>query len=112
MGADAFHVCYGLRWEVAADNESEMTLLEKRQDPRQLAAKKYKLDSWWGVTTDRSCYFILVGKLIGNFGWEGEHALRLEYAELMRLTEETKQKLRAAGFEDEPALHCQFEPDY
>jgi hypothetical protein len=30
----------------------------------------------------------------------------------MRLMEETKQKLRAAGFEDEPAWHYQFEPDY
>jgi hypothetical protein len=112
MGANAFHVCYGLRWDVAAANEGEVTLLEKRQDPRQIVAKKHQLDSWWGVTTDQGSYFILVGKLIGSFGWEGEHALRLEDAELARVVEETGQKLRAAGFEDEPAWQFQFEPDY
>jgi hypothetical protein len=112
MGADAFHVCYGLRWEVDADNEQEVTLLEKRQDSRQLAARKHKLDSWWGVTTDQRRYFVLVGKLIGNFGWENEHAARLEDADLARLVEETKQKLQAAGFDGSPAWHYQFEPDY
>ena len=112
MGADAFHVCYGLRWEVDAANGQEVTLLEKRQDSRQLAARNHKLDSWWGVTSDQARYFVLVGKLIGNFGWEHEHAAQLNDTELKRLVEETKQKLRAAGFEGESAWHCQFEPDY
>ena len=111
MGADAFHVCYGLRWEVDADNEQEVTLLEQRQDPRQLAARKHKLDSWWGATADQRRYFILVGKLISNFGWENEHAMRLEDADLARFVEETKQKLQAAGFDELPAWHYQFEPD-
>jgi hypothetical protein len=112
MGADAFLVCYGLRWEVDADNRQEITLLEKQQDSRQLAAHKHKLDSWWGVTTDQQRYFVLVGKLIGNFGWENEHVARLDDAEVAPLVEETKQRLQAAGFEGSPAWHYQFEPDY
>ncbi len=111
MGADAFLVCYGIRWEVDATNEEEVTLLEKRQDARHLAAKKHNLQSWWGVTTDQGRYFLLVGKLVGNFGWEGKHAARLDDKELAGFVEEAKAKLRAAGLESEPAWHYQFEPD-
>lgn len=112
MGAESFHVCYGLRWEVDAANEDEVTLLEKRQDARQVAARQHKLDSWWGVTTDERRYFLLVGKIVAHFGWEGEHTGRLDDSEMNRVMEQTKQKLRMAGFEGEPAWHYQFEPDY
>lgn len=112
MSADAFHVCYGLRWNVNSENEDEITLLEDRHDPRQLAAKRNKLDCWWGVTTDERVYFVLVGKRIAGFGWEGKHDLQMVHDELTRIAEDTKQKLRSAGFQDEPAWHYQFEPDY
>jgi hypothetical protein len=112
MGADSFHVCYGLRWEVNAGDEQEVTLLETRQHPRQLAARKHLLDSWWGVTTDQQRYFVLVGKLVGTFGWENKHASKLDDAAITRLVEETKEKLRAAGLTGTPAWHYQFEPDY
>jgi len=111
MGADAFHVAYGLRWEIDASSESEITLLERRQDPRQLAAKLHELDCWLGVTTDQERYFLLVGKLVGNFGWEGKHTATLGDAEQARLISETRAKLLAGGFESEPGWHYQFEPD-
>lgn len=109
MGANGFLVCYGLRWQVGA---GEVDLLERRQDPRQLAAKRHKLQSWWGVTTDQRTYFLLVGRLVGNFGWEGDHAARLTDAEAAAVVGETKARLKEAGFEEEPAWHYQFEPDY
>ena len=112
MGADAFHVCYGLRWEIDSSSEGEVAQLERREDPRQLAAKRFGLDSWWGVTTDEGRYFLLVGKLVGNFGWEGEHAAQISGAVAMRLIEETTAKLRMAKLEGEPAWHYQFQPDY
>ena len=37
--------------------------------------------------------------------------MRLEDADLARFVEETKQKLQAAGFDELPAWHYQFEPD-
>ena len=34
MGADAFHVCFGVRCEIDVSSEDEVALLEKRRDPR------------------------------------------------------------------------------
>jgi hypothetical protein len=112
MGADAFLDCYGLRWEVDAANEEEITLLEKRKDPRQLAAKRHTLNSWWVVTTDQGRYFLIVGALVGNFGREGDHALQLTDSEATVLVQTTKEKLLTANFERQPTWHFQFEPDY
>src|SRR5689334_7093871 len=99
MGADAFHVCYGLRWEIDSSSADTVAQLEQREDIRQLAARRHGLDSWWGVTTDEGRYFLLVGKLVGNFGWEGEHAANLGDAEQASIISETRATLRAAGFE-------------
>lgn len=52
-----------------------------------------------------------MGKLIGNFGWEGKPAARVEGAELVEIMELVRAKLLAAGFVDEPAWHFHFEPD-
>ncbi len=111
MGADAFHVYYGLSWEIDADAHDELSLLESEDDPRQVAAKRHGLGSWWGLTTDESVYFLLVGKLVGHFGWQNQHDKRLEGVAVAHLMEETGEKLRAAGLEGEPAWHFQFEPD-
>jgi hypothetical protein len=109
MGADAFHVCYGLRWEVESDHD--LSRLESRNDPRQLAAKRHGLDSWWGSTTNEEVHFLLVGKIVGQFGWQHEPEGRLIAEDVPRLMTETRERLRAAGLEDEPAWHFQFEPD-
>ncbi|MBX6314434.1 MAG: hypothetical protein IRY99_16195 [Isosphaeraceae bacterium] len=111
MGADAFHVYYGLRWEIEADAEDELSRLESEGHPRQTAAREHGLDSWWGITADEYVYFLLVGKLVGHFGWQHDHQGRLERAAVDRLMEETREKLRAAGLGGEPAWHFQFEPD-
>jgi len=111
MSADAFCVCYGLRWEIDGSNEEEVTRLEMRQDPRQLAAKKHNLDSWWANAADGDSYFLFVGKMVGNFGWESKHLMRIEDAELARIVNETKQKLRDAGLAGSPAWQFQFVPD-
>ena len=112
MGADSFHVFYGIRWEIDAANEDSITRLEQRQDSRQLAAKKHELESWWGTTTDQNCYFLLIGKCIGTFGWEGEHSVELLDTESSLVVEETKRKLLVAELQGTPAWHFQFEPDY
>lgn len=111
MGADAFHVYYGLRWEVDADSEGELSLLELVDDPRQIAAREHGLDHWWGTSADEHVYFILVGRLVGHFGWQHDHDGQLDGAAISELMEETRERLRAAGFYNEPAWHFQFEPD-
>ena len=111
MGASAFHVCYGIRWEVDVSDAATVQLLEQRQHPHQVAAKLHRLQSWWGGTTDEGRYFVLVGRLIGHYGWEGERAGQLTDAEAAALVAETADRLRAAGIEEQPAWHYQFEPD-
>ena len=111
MGANAFHVCYGLRWDIDATDEDSVALLERRSDPRQIAARRHDLDSWWGMTTDEGLCFLLVSKLVGSFGWEGRHSAELGDHEVAGLAGEILPKLRAAGFAAEPSWHFQFEPD-
>lgn len=111
MGADAFHVCYGIRWEVNGSDDEEIERLERREDPRILAARKHGLNHWWGVTADEGQHFLLVGAIVGNFGWEAKRVATLGDAEVARVMDQTKRKLQAAGLDGEPAWHFQFEPD-
>lgn len=111
MSADAFHVVYGIRWEIDVEDERLVSLFEQRREPRQLAAWQQKLDVYYGVTIDETRHFLLIGKLVGHFGWEYLPAMRITDAEKSATAEQTKKRLLAAGFQDEPAWHFQFEPD-
>ncbi|MDB5342241.1 MAG: hypothetical protein JWP89_618 [Schlesneria sp.] len=113
MGANSFVVCYGLRWEIDSGNQEEqVTQLEEHRDARQLAARQHKLDCWWGVIADEERYFLLIGKLIGRFGWEGKYALQLADSEATGIVEETRRLLVDARFEETPAWYYQFEPEF
>ena len=111
MGADAFHVCYGVRQEVDADDALIVEALELRRHAWQVAAKQHRLQSWWGLTTDERRFFVLVGRMVGRFGWEGEPAGQLATADAAAVATETAERLEAAGIEGVPAWHFQFEPD-
>lgn len=111
VGASAFHVCYGIRWEVDASDAATVQMLEQRRHPHQVAAKLHQFRVWWGATTIEGRYYVLVGRLIGHYGWEGEPAGRLTDAEAATIILETTDRLRAAGIEGQPAWHYQFESD-
>ena len=111
MSADAFLVCYGVCWEVDASDDTEIERLERRQDPRQRVARDHGLESWWGPTVDEERYFLLVGRLLGRFGWEGKSREMLSATQAAELVADVEKRLREAGMEDEPAWHFQFEPD-
>jgi hypothetical protein len=85
---------------------------EKRLVHRLVAACGDFLVLWWGVTRDEGRYFLLIGFQLGSFGWEGECNRAFSDAEFTKIAEDTKEKLRKAGFDEAPALHFQFEPDY
>lgn len=112
MSADGFVVYYGLRWDISQDDEATVTALEKREDYRIEAARRHGLETYWGRTEQEDRHFLLVGKEFGAFGAEGENVAQFEDAKLLQILDETKRKLKAAGFHGIPALHCQFEPDY
>jgi hypothetical protein len=111
VGADAFHVCYGVRRQVDAADATTVEALELRRHPWQVAANRHGLQCWWGVTTDEGRYFVLVGRIVGRFGWEGESAAEFSDAEIASVMAEAADRLRAAGIEGPPGWHFQFEPD-
>ena len=93
VGADAFHVCYGVRREVDASDAATVESLELRRHPWQVVAKQHRLRCWWGVTTDQRQFFVLIGRMVGHFGWEGEAAGRLSDADATALATETVERL-------------------
>jgi hypothetical protein len=111
LGAAAFYVCYGVKREVDIGESSVVNLLECRLHPWQLSARRHQLTCWWGITVDERKFFVLLGQMIGRFGLENAAAGRLSDAEASSLMVEARDRLRAAGVDDEPAWHFQFEPD-
>jgi hypothetical protein len=110
MSADSFYVGYGVRWEVDASDTEAIRRLEERRDSRQLAAKQHKLRCWWGATSDETRYFVLIGRLVGQYGWEDEAAGKIAKTDAIAVMKETESRLRAAGFEQPAAWHFQFIP--
>lgn len=110
MSANGFVVYYGLRWDVPSADREQLDLLEARRDPRQLAARQHKLKVWFG-RADEHTFFVLFGAQVGNFGRENLAQLHLSDDEAARIVSETRERLTAAGFTDEPSWHFQFEPD-
>jgi hypothetical protein len=112
VSAESFVVCYGIRRELDASLADDIHLLEERHHPWFLDARQYKLKFWWGATTTKDKFFVLIGMPLYTFGWEGKHDARLTDTEAVALTSDTKQRIAAAGFTDEPAWHFQFVPDF
>lgn len=60
---------------------------------------------------DERQFVILVGAQVGVFGWEGQSHTRLTDDEVGRVVADTRARLTAAGFAEEPAWHFQFAAD-
>jgi hypothetical protein len=112
VSAEGFVVYYGLRWDIRQDDEATVQALERREDQRIQSARRNGLETYWGRTEEEERYFLFVGRELGCFGREGQNSAQVEDETLLRILDETKRKLKAAGFLGLPALHCQFEPDY
>ena len=56
-------------------------------------------------------YFLLIGKIVGHFGYEFDDCGDLEDAKAAHMMEETRERLSEAGFEARPGWHFQFSPD-
>jgi hypothetical protein len=112
MGADSTIVFYGLRYET---DGSESGPLQQRTDPRIVRARDHQLAHWWGNFSrddiEEQAY-LFIGRLVGHIGHEGKYELSLNNDEINALIETTRTKLNAAGFDGEPRLYIQFEPDY
>ena len=109
MSASACIAFFGLRYETGPD---EIELLEARSDPRQIAARRAGLNSYWanfGGDVDR--YRLLVGTRIASLGPEDSAAASLPFEQLSGLMSDTMDKLRAAGLEGDAGLHLEWLAD-
>lgn len=116
MGADVVHVVYGLRWEWADEalhaNAELLEALEAGEDARQTSAESAGLDHWWGRVTDGGACFLLVGRIVGQLGYEHNVSVRVSAQALDDLQADVHRRLVAAGLDGEPALHLQAEFQY
>jgi hypothetical protein len=70
MGADAFHVFFGVRHLI--QSEQELAALEDRTDTRLVAARKARLNTCFGRATDGTSHLLLIGYDLGTFGVENQ----------------------------------------
>ena len=110
MGGDSFLACYALRWD--GTDAEEIRQLEKRADPRLVAARDNGLKHWWGGTEDQERCFLLIGTELGTFGWEGDSMRTIAHEEFIKIADDPREKLRRAGFDESRALHFQFQHGY
>jgi hypothetical protein len=112
MGADSFLVYYGVRYQVT--DESELEQLSAGTHPLIKAAERGGLQHYWNnFSTDGNDYHLLIiGREIGMFGWEGLSERELADSEFEKIMQDTRDRLKRAGFSLVPALQIQFEPDY
>ena len=112
MGADLFIVAFGVRHVVDGDDEEAIEALELRTDYRFKAARSNKLKVWWGFSGDGGPAHVIVGDIIGKFGIEADYHAVISTGELAERAASVVENLKAAGFEEEPLLHFQFEADF
>jgi hypothetical protein len=108
MGADAVVVFYGVKCVIDVDADAA----EEQANELARRARKHKLDEYFGRLTDGEPHFVLIGKEIGTFGVENDPEKSLPAAELQRIAMQTRERLVAAGFHDEPALLIQLDAQY
>jgi hypothetical protein len=110
MGADAVPVYVGTKITIAGDDELEA--VEEGSDERVKRAKKAKLKTYLGRTTDGGEQYLLVGIEVGVVGVENASHLRLTSDAIAKAFDDAKTRLADGGFSDEPALHVVLNAQY
>jgi hypothetical protein len=112
VSAPSALVFFGLRFEVASEQESES--LELRTDARIVRARAAQLDHYFGTfqVGDRTRDLLFIGKKLASVGLEMGAPGELSQSELEDAVKETALRLAAAGWETRPRLFVEFEPDF
>ncbi len=112
MSAPSALVFFGLRFEVASDQESES--IERRTDERIVRARAAHLDHYYGTfqVDDRTRCSLFIGKRLASVGLEMGAPREFSQSELEEGLKETARRLAAAGWETPPRLFVEFEPDF
>lgn len=113
MSADYFLLYYGIRLPTGSEEGATFEAYERETHPHQVAAKTAGLDTWWANFDEdgQDRYLLFIGAELGIFGHEDAMELSLSDDRLIQTMQEVKAKLRAAGFEQSPAVLAQFARD-
>jgi hypothetical protein len=109
MSASACVGYFGLRYEVLCD---EVDRLEESLDPRQIAARRAGLSSYWanfGGETER--YVLFVGAKLAILGPENDLTNSLAMERLLTLASNTAERLRLTDLTGEVGLHLEWLSD-
>jgi hypothetical protein len=110
MGADVFYLYYGVVRRIPLHSE-EISQLSDDNHPIYGLAFDHKLHVTWGVIWEGEPAFLLIGTQIGVYGAENSSHSGLSDAEMDQVRRETRVKLKAAGFDEEPRLLCYLDLD-
>lgn len=109
MSASACVAFLGLRYELIGD---EIENLEERTDPRQVAAKRAGLTTYWGnFGGDRARYVLLIGTKIAILGPESHLSSATTFDQMSQVMLETKTRVGDAGLLGEVGLHLEWLAD-
>jgi len=110
MGADAFVVFYGIRYEI--HDEHEIDAVSENSDPRITAAKQGKLDFYMGRLTDGEPHFLFVGRRLGVFGVQNEMLKVYSAEDLARIAKHTEASIRSVGLSESARFWFQLDAQY
>lgn len=109
MSADTCVAYIGVRYEI---DLAAIEGLETRRDPRQLAARKVGLKTYWGnFGGSAERYVLFVGTQLAVLGPEGKPWLSLTAGELETVITQTEERLSRAGINEAIGLHIEFQED-
>lgn len=109
MSAASCVVFYGLRFEVSSE---EVEALESRSDKRLQNARRIGLKQYWGnFGLPGEKWLLFIGAHLGTFGLESQLEAQFGSDILLKVMNDTNAKLITAGFQEEPKILIQWQPD-
>lgn len=109
MSASTCVAFYGLRFTILPD---EIDDIEARTDPRQIAARKAGLATYWGnFGGENDRYVMFVGTRIAVLGQENEPASALPSERLRQVMSDTSERLHFVGLVGDVGLYLEWQID-
>jgi hypothetical protein len=112
MGADYFLAFYGIKVALDPDDEIEQEACGLGTDPRCIRAKSAGLQTHAGRMTEGEDYFLYICRRLASIGVEADPHTAHSIAGVVAIAHDTAQRLKDAGFTEQPAMHLQLEAQY
>lgn len=109
MSASYCLAFFGVRYALS---DAEVEALDSRADPRQAAARKAGLKTYWGKFGPDERFLLFVGTQLATLGPENDSEFIRPSGELQAIFETTASKLLGAGFVEAAQLYLQWAEDF